>query len=467
MKTKIYSLLLIVGLFSSCDHFLGVDQKGMVIPKTVEDYDLMLNCPSDHTDMSNLYFMVPEINIKNFAAIEENGASTANQNGYRWEPFQYLPDEEDKDYSSLYTQIYACNEIIDHIDEAECVMKNETLRAEVKGQAYAKRAACYWALVNLYGTPYSKANADKPGVAIVLKNDLSQRQSRASVGEVYDLICGDLRIAAPLVPEQVAAVKNIRAGKVAVEAFRAKVFLFMNEIDSAYNAINDAFVRTGSWELEDYNQYTAGKTEQPYGDISMMVRPERKLEDIIWTSGFSYYVSLNASFVVKEDFLTKFYNDSDLRFLINFGYISEGEDITPDARYQAFIGGRTYLVSLSEMYLLKAEIYARKGKVTDAMDVLNQFRKKRFLTGSDYSISAIDAADALQKVKEERVREYACNLLNWLDLRRYQAYGETVPTFTRQIGDKTLTLAPGSNLYILSIPRYVISKNPNIVQNPR
>ena len=37
MKTKIYSLLIAIGLLSSCNNFLDVDMKGKVVPKTVED----------------------------------------------------------------------------------------------------------------------------------------------------------------------------------------------------------------------------------------------------------------------------------------------------------------------------------------------------------------------------------------------------------------------------------------------
>lgn len=461
MKMKIYSLLLILGIFSSCDHFLGVEQKGKVIPETVEDYDQMLNFPITQ-DVTNADFMVPELYIpKDQIALQE----TYQINGYKWEPYQYLADENDNNYSALYSRIYADNEIINNIDDAKSTMRNENLRAEVKGQAYADRARCYWALVNLYGFPYSKADADKPGVSLILENDIHQQSSRATVGEIYEQICEDLRIAVSLVPAKVAPEKKGRACRQAVEAFRAKVFLYMNELDSAQAAINKTFETEVL--LEDYNNYISDRQTKPWGNTNRL-KQMKDIPDILWGAMINHYIFVFNTVFVTQDLIALFDTDQDLRFLFNYSDVNPDDNKPyPATRYFANIGRRTYLISTPEIYLLKAEISARKGNYTEAMNVLNDLREKRYLDNTGYQLSASNAADALQKVKDERMREFGCTFLSWFDLRRYQAYGETVPTFTRQIGEQTVALAPGSNLYTLSIPRYVISKNPNITQNPR
>ena len=461
MKTKIFSFLLIIGFFSSCDHFLGVEQKGKVIPETVEDYDRMLN-EANTQEISNTDFMVPELYIpKDQISLQE----VAQLNGYKWEPYQYLPDENDNNYSKLYKRIYACNEIINHIDGAKSTMRNETLRAEVKGQAYADRARCYWALVNLYGAPYSKTNAEKPGVSLILENDIYQKSARATVGEVYNQICEDLRVAAPLVPEKVIPDKKGRACRQALYAFKARVFLYMNQIDSAGIAIDKAF-ETEVY-LEDYNNYISNRETSPWGNTNRL-KQAKDIAETIWNAEIFHYIfTFNNVFVTPEQ-TALFDQDKDLRYLFNYSdYDSENNKPYPATRYFGYIGRRSYMISGPEIYLLKAEILARKGNYQEAVNTLNTLREKRYLNNADYELSASDAAEALQKVKDERRREFGCTNFSWFDLRRYQAYGETVPTFTRQIGDQTVTLAPGSNLYTLSIPRYVINKNPKIEQNPR
>lgn len=466
MKTKIYSLLISIGIFTSCNNFLDVDQKGKVIPHTVEDYDEMLNFPV-MADVTNMDFMIPE-----FSLTEETMASLDVQHikGYKWEPYQYLPGENDGNYSDLYKRIYATNEIINNIDNAESVTRNEVLRAEVKGQAYADRARCYWVLVNMYGYPYSKANENKLGVSLILQNDLAQKSKRATVGEVYEQICKDLRIAATLTPERVTSVKKVRACRQAVNAFQARVWLYMNQIDSAEVAINKAFEFPVT--LLDYNNFIEPTeledSQRPCLGNGTRPTQAAKNDEIIWNTGIFHYYFLFNTIFVNHDLIDLFDTDQDLRYILDYGDTNpvlgtKYESIGYFARGQ----NRTYMIASPEIYLLKAEILARKGDYTNAMNTLNTLREKRFLTGSNYSLSATDAADAITKVKEERMREWACTFMTWFDLRRYQAYGETVPAFQRKIGDQTYTLAPGSNLYTLSIPRYVIEKNPNIEQNPR
>lgn len=471
MKTKVYGLVLLLGMLGSCDSFLDVNQKGMVIPQTVEDYEEMLNLPVMF-DVTNADLMMPEIEVSNdvFASL-----TTVQRNGYQWAPYQYLQDENDDNYSNLYKRIYACNEIINHIDKAESTTRNEALRQEVKGQAHADRARCYWALVNLYAVPYSESNKDKPGVSLILNNDLTQKSRRATVGEVYDLICSDLRVAAGLTPENVNRQRKVRATRQGVEGFRARVFLYMNQLDSAYTAITRAFEK--EVPLLDYNNFVSeedfSSSSTPW--IGNKTRPTRadQNKEIIWYSGIYYYLYFSNIIYVRSELVDLFQSDakpySDLRFLLDYGKKDPIMDDTmyPEICYFAQGQTRTYMISGGELYLLKAEILARRGDYAGATTALNELRRHRFLPDSEYELSATNATMALQHVKNERLREFACTFLSWFDLRRYQAYGETVPTFTRTVGGQTFELPAGSNMYTLSIPRYVIGKNPNIEQNPR
>lgn len=461
MKTKKkYGWLLILSVFlSACNSFLDVDQKGHIIPKYIEDYDQMLN--DLQGSITNPLLMSPEIAQTETAFLQ---ASLPNRKGYIWDDFQYLTGENDPDWNSFYARIAVCNEIIEHVDEAESLTKDEVLRRVVKAQAYADRAKCYFALVNMYGKPYSPANQATPGVPLVLKNDILQVSQRATVEEVYDRICKDLDVATASAPRVVDIKANNRASLQAVWAFKSKVYLFMNQVDSAYHCIEKAFALSEP-ELYYYEEVYDASKEYVW-DANKLPRNYYEHKEIIWYGGL--VGNLWGTRVFYTDELKALYDrHNDYRYLMFASDLDNGTLKPYDkTRYYSMVA-RTFAVSAAEMYLLRAECHARKGDIGGAMSALETLRVSRFTPGYDCRLSASSREEAIGLVKEERLRELAFTGMHWFDLRRYRTYGESIPVYTRTIEGKTYTLEPGSNRYTLSIARYVIGKNPNIEQNPR
>lgn len=451
MKARIYTLLGMIGLCCmACNDFLDVEQKGKVIPQTVEDYDQMLNNSYNVGSLSNLFYMTPEV----YVAPERMNSFISNMenaNAYKWSEYQYLPGKNDENWSGFYARIAVCNEIIAHIDEATSTSSNEKLRKSVKGQAYADRAKSYFGLINMYAKPYSKTNLEEPGVPLILINDIHQQSTRASIGEIYEQICQDIRIAQEYVPASVLPNEKIKACRQGLYAFKSKVYLFMNEIDSAYVAINTAFEEEP--QLEYFDDYETG---DPY--------PSNENIEVIWVGGLTSNTWAENAFY-SDEMLALYETDKDNRFIYHGKMEHYGEPF--DIPYYLNLTTRTFAASAPEMYLLRAECLARKGMFNEAMEDLSTLRESRYVEGEDYTITASSKDDAIQKVKDERLREFAFTGMYWLDLRRYQAYGEVIPIFSRTVGENTFTLEPGSNRYTCSIPRYVIGKNPGIVQNPR
>lgn len=448
MKTKFYIGILGI-LLMSCNNFLDADQKGAVIPETVEDYDGMLNNPYSGM-LNNMLYMSPEVHVIDD---ELTNVKKSHLQAYRWADYQYLSGEPDENWNAFYARIAICNEILENIDAATTTTHNEALRQTVKGQAYADRAKCYFALINLYADAYRKDQREKAGVPLILINDIHQKQPRASIGEVYDQICEDMIYAENLVPEHVDAWKKMRASRQGLLAFKAKVYLFMNEIDSAYTAINQAFKYKAILNYVDENTLPT-KDLQIYNN-----------EEVIW--GANLMMNSWAEYLYYNDDLMNLYNtEADNRFIFHAREHDDSGVPYGGFRYRSKVG-RTFAASSAEMYLLRAECLVRKGMYHEAMDDLSTLRKSRYVEGEDYTITATNQADALQKVKEERLRELAFTGLYWFDVRRYQAYGESVPTYTRVINGETYTLAPGSARYTCSIPRSVIAMNPTLTQNLR
>ena len=121
-------------------------------------------------------------------------------------------------------------------------------------------------------------------------------------------------------------------------------------------------------------------------------------------------------------------------------------------------------IKLTEVYLMAAECYARKGDKTNAMKYVNTVRKNRIMTAAYEDLTATDANDAMTKVREERTRELMLTSNGFFDMRRFCT--EFNETQTRQYEGSTYTLSPGSHLLIYPFPLSAV-QNSNLTQNSK
>jgi len=114
------------------------------------------------------------------------------------------------------------------------------------------------------------------------------------------------------------------------------------------------------------------------------------------------------------------------------------------------------------LILANAEAKVRNGDGPGAIEMLNKLAYYRYTT-REATFTYTTDADALQEVKDERRRELCFTGINFIDQKRYHAYGETIPTFTRTIPTgETFTLEPGSDKWVVPIPRIVQNHNENL-----
>ena len=91
----------------------------------------------------------------------------------------------------------------------------------------------------------------------------------------------------------------------------------------------------------------------------------------------------------------------------------------------------------------------------------NTLRVKRYkATAANYVFTTNTAL--LTEIKNERRRELFATGLNLTDLKRYHAYGDLVPTYTRNVNGTTYTLEPGSYKYVVPICQKIRNMNPNL-----
>ena len=154
-----------------------------------------------------------------------------------------------------YRVIGNCNKIIEIIQG----LGNESTREQtiMMGENYYLRALSYFLLVNEFEQPYSNNPTQNPGLPLKLTSDPNDLpQSRSTVAEVYDQVVLDLKDAITYLTLQQGETpkSNIYATKEAAEALLARVYLYMENWDGAWEMANKV-ITSGRFELERGNRF--------------------------------------------------------------------------------------------------------------------------------------------------------------------------------------------------------------------
>lgn len=154
-----------------------------------------------------------------------------------------------------YRVIGNCNKIIEIIQG----LGNESTREQtiMMGENYYLRALSYFLLVNEFAQPYSNNPTQNPGLPLKLTSDPNDLpQSRSTVAEVYDQVVLDLKDAITYLTLQQGETpkSNIYATKEAAEALLARVYLYMENWDGAWEMANKV-ITSGRFELERGNRF--------------------------------------------------------------------------------------------------------------------------------------------------------------------------------------------------------------------
>jgi hypothetical protein len=466
MKNIILFLFLVLTC-SACDDFLDVKPTGTLIPETVEDYDKLLN---DVLMISkgpeNMVYMDPDNYMpgKNYKDLYFSGWKKQ----YTWADDHYPIETNDLDWNDRYRQIHVYNEIIDNIDVAALGMLSESKRDLIKGEAYTQRAFDYFLLINEYAAHISPATMDEPGVPLSLKADLTASLSRETVGAVYNQILNDLEKADALMKDakEHRSDANFRPGRAALKALRAFVYLFMNDPSKALIYSNTALgMYDFLYDFKDIQHSTAGNPWEGFsydnGAVERFLYFGTDSKSYLYHrwGRWRYQFPCN---LYHPSLAALFDKDKDRRFtLMSSRETDTGIDISPNFSYARGANQNCVGISVANLILVNAESKVRTGDGEGAVAMLNMLREKRFEIPYTPLVH-VDDATTLQWVKEERRRELAFTGLNLFDLKRYHAYGEQIPTFTRVVDGVTYTLEPGSSKYIVPISRKVKSFNPNL-----
>jgi tetratricopeptide (TPR) repeat protein len=465
MNSKYKYLLLSIGLivFGSCKKYVDIKTQGNLVPKETINYRYLLNASSTLERNPSLFDLASDdLNIVDASQISSLNSLFYGYylKAYTWQPIIYpvgnVTYEQDDNWNALYNLIFYCNTIINEVPGST---GTDTEKAALIAEALVHRADAYLSLVNLYAKPYnSAAAATDLGVPLILTQTLSQKLNRSSVQAVYDQIINDLTTALPGLPTTQAY--NTLPSKVSAYGELARCYFYMKDYTNAVRYADMALsLRSTLNDLGAIDAVTTTNYPRRVTD------PEILLSKTPINGTISYTPT---SYRLSDELLTLL-GTKDQRytlFTVPAATISTSYTGRYFFRDRAIGESRNVGPSVPEMMLIKAEVFARNNDATSAMQWVNNLRIKRFKAVDYVPLTATSAADALQKVVEERRREFFGRMLRWWDMRRLKNEAPFQRTYTKTMSGVTYTLEPNSNRYVFPIAEYLTNLNPELEKNP-
>lgn len=457
-------------LLSACDSYLDETPKGKVIPETVDDFGMMLDDATFFSNNQMAYGLTAPLTMTDDVNInprQEGGFyNVVELKAYEWADELYPASEDDKDWTTLYHNIYICNYIAENIDAAPAG-DGKYGRAVVKAQARFHRAYAYLMLANLYGPHYDKATAGEDlAVPLLTTPSLEAKLPRATVAEVYDFVLSEAKALEQegALPED--AEYTFRPSRTALDCLLMRTYLYMGEYGLCQQYAERARQQMG--EPQDYNGLALMHPLIPDPGFwdGWDTDLNHNADQIYYKCAKNGHTTQNMT--LSQDLLALFDKDADLRFRL---FVTDKEWYSPTPSEFGFRVSMAYDVTSGftrgEVLVTEAEAAARQGDAALCLSCLNALRVKRMDAALYQPLAESDAAKALTLALDERRRELMFHEgLRWFDMRRLDREGR-MRTVTHTSSNGTFTLEPHSPKYTLPIPLKVMGLNPLMVGNKR
>lgn len=437
----------------SCQEYLDEKPfKYLTVPTRLEDLQALMNFRNLYLQISNM----PEVLADNYYVEHSVWLAATESQGklfYHWNS----KVNSDRAWNYSYTWIvYYSNVVLDQLSNFKETAGNKKQVNTIKGEALFYRAFSFWQLSQLYCKPYSGNAKTDLGIPLRTTVVLETPSTRATVQETYDQIIGDLVLALDLLPQK--SDFPTKPNKAAVYGLLSRCYLSMRDYGNA-GKYADLCLEQQS-ELIDFN--TIKTDPLPF---------KRFNKETVYYSFCENTLSLLHSPRGRVDtLLYQSYSGKDLRKKLFFKAMTGGNvgsfEFSGCYDSEYFPNGVFNGITTGEMYLNRAECYARAGEKELALADLNTLMKNRWDNTVSYPvITATSADEALEKILIERRKELVYRGLRWSDLRRFNLEGRNI-SLERNVNGQKYLLTPDDPRWVLLIPDDVINRS-GMPQNTR
>lgn len=307
--------------------------------------------------------------------------------------------------------------------------------------------------------PYAEENLQTLGLPLKKTTHSDEDMTRATLKETYAFIESDLKESLKSPRMDVDKDERWLVSQPAAKALMARFYLFTGDYEKAQKFADEA-LKSKNATLLDYNNlttYTLDKGGFYNEETDESINDDMSGENsnaLTYCETYNYAayqfvnyqelyypqfytVTSTVNMLASQELVNLYDGETDLRYT-NF-YVKNGlidywvYGFNDKCIYHQFSSRNQWgqqmdvfvgaSPTVAEMYLTKAEAMVRTGSWNEAMDIVNDLRKNRFSTSTNYSITANNQREALTQVLNERRRELPF-VMRWYDIRRF-AFNET------------------------------------------
>lgn len=303
---------------------------------------------------------------------------------------------------------------------------------QLLGENYFLRAFSMFNLARFYAKPYAISKpASDLGIILRLSTSEPGDKARATIQETYEAIISDLKKAEPLL---IAPRGKEFASQATAQALLSRVYLYMEDNDAAIEYATKV-IEPGDYVLESSQSFpdyfpNAISRDETIWLVAFTETDNRgkfgSIASMIYSDGNSGWGEEFASSAYRNELGG---NMSDVRWsYIDTSFNDEGAVAKKNGIEVYYITKFSFqdgdpnlsspvMFRLAEMYLNRAEAYAKKGETSNALADINEVRKNRGLQDDLYT-SVPSGSTILQTVLSERRLELAFEGHRFFDVFR-------------------------------------------------
>lgn len=452
MKAIYISLFFVFLLYSCNKDWLNVKaDKQIVAVETLKDFEALLH----NTDVFNKGIegaaALAEIGTDNYfiSTADWQGLSESwNQKAYVFQKDVFAGSTNIQAWNLPYQRVFYANVVLDGIKDKMYSGGEQSIVRHLQGTALFFRANAFFQLATLFSKNYNNENENTLGIPLRLSADINLATTRSTLRETYEQILGDLKRSSMLLPEEVAYKTS--PTRQAAYGLLSRVYLAMGNYDSCLSyadkclEIPHALIHFS--ELNPQAPYPI-----PFNN-----------EEVIFSEGTASSI-LSPLYCRTDTILYASYGNGDLR-RETFFYLQASLPV-----FKGNYTGTSELfagIAVNEIYLNRAECFARKGDIEKAMNDLNTLISTRWDPNEFLPYETNDQSQALRWILTERRKELCFRGLRWMDLRRLNETPEFATTVERLVDGVQYKLLPNDPRYVYPIPEDIIAFT-GIEQNER